>query len=66
MTDGDLQQALTMRAIVRAYGNALHVATTLRPPPSPVRLHQGSAEGNAPFRRSLLTRAAVRFITWFG
>jgi hypothetical protein len=66
MRDADLQNALSMREIVRAYGTALHVATTLQPPPSPVRLRQGSAEGHPHYRPSLLTRTAVRFIAWFG
>ena len=55
-----------MREIVTAYGTAVHVATTLQPPPSPVRLHQ-SIGGDQPLRRSsLLRRTAVRFIAWFG
>ncbi len=66
MKNADLRQAFTMREIVRAYGTAVHVATTLRPPPAPVRLHQGLAEGRPPHRASLLERAAVRFIAWFG
>jgi hypothetical protein len=66
MRDANLQNALTMREIVRTYGTALHVATTLQPPPSPVRRHQGSADGHSRSRPSLLTRTAVRFIAWFG
>jgi hypothetical protein len=66
MTNSDLQRALTMREIVRAYGAALHVATTLQPPPSPVRSHQAIGEIESPRRASLLRRTAVRFIGWFG
>jgi len=66
MTDADLQQALTMREIVGAYGTAVHVATTLRPPPSAVEVHQRIAEGEPPPRSSPLKQAAVRFIAWFG
>jgi hypothetical protein len=66
MTDADLQQAFTMREIVRAYGTAVHVATTLQPPPSPVRVHQRIAESEPPRRSSLLKQTAVRFIAWFG
>jgi len=66
MTDVDLQQALTMREIVRAYGTAVHVATTLEPPPVPVRLHQAIAPAQPARRSSLLRRTAVRFIAWFG
>jgi hypothetical protein len=65
MTNSDLQRALTMREIVGAYGTAVHVATTLQPPPSPVRSHQAVAE-REPHRASLLRRTAVRFIAWFG
>ena len=66
MKNADLRQAFTMRAIVRTYGTAIHVATMLQPPPSPVRLHQGLAEDRPPRRSSLLRRTAVRFIAWFG
>jgi hypothetical protein len=66
MTNSDLQRALTMREIVGAYGTAVHVATTLQPPPSPVRSHQAIVEGASPSRPSLLRRTAVRFIAWFG
>ena len=66
MTNSDLQRALTMREIVRAYGTAIHVATTLQPPPSPVRLHAGIVDGQALRRSSLLNQPAVRFIAWFG
>jgi hypothetical protein len=65
MTNSDLQRALTMREIVGAYGTAVHVATTLQPPPSPVRSHQAVVESE-PHRASLLRRTAVRFIAWFG
>ena len=66
MTNSDLQRALTMREIVSAYGTAVHVATTLQPPPSPVRSHQAIAAGAPSHRPSLLRRTAVRFIAWFG
>jgi len=55
-----------MREIVRAYGTAVHVATTLQPLPSPVRLHQGIAEGQSLLRTSFLKQTTVRFIAWFG
>ncbi|HUL09250.1 MAG TPA: hypothetical protein VLV76_23165 [Candidatus Acidoferrum sp.] len=55
-----------MREIVGAYGTAVHVATTLQPPPSPVRSHQAVAAGEPAHRSSLLRRTAVRFIAWFG
>jgi len=66
VADDELQQALTMREIVRAYGTAIHVAATLQPPPSPVRLHAGIVDGQALRRSSLLNQPAVRFIAWFG
>jgi len=66
MTNSDLQRALTMREIVGAYGTAVHVATTLQPPPLPVRSHQAVAAGEPARRSSLLRRTAVRFIAWFG
>jgi len=66
MTNSDLQRALTMREIVGAYGTAVHVATTLQPPPSPVRAHQAVAAVEPSRRSSLLRRTAVRFIAWFG
>jgi hypothetical protein len=66
MTDADLRKALTIREIVGAYGTAVHVATTLRPPPSAVKVHQRIAEGEPPRRSSLLKQTAVRFIAWFG
>jgi len=66
MTDADLRKALTIREIVGAYGTAVHVATTLRPPPSAVEVHQRIADGEPSRRSSLLKQAAVRFIAWFG
>ena len=60
----ELQTALTMRGIIRAYGAALHVATTLQPPP--VRLQEGSAGSQPQNRPSLLRRTVVRFVDWFG
>ena len=68
MTNADLQQALTMQEIVRAYGNAINLATTLQSPASlsPVQIHRGVAEGGPLRRASLLKRTAVRFIAWFG
>lgn len=66
MSDADLRQALTIQEIVKAYGTAVHVAITLQPPPSPVRIHQRIPETHAVRRPSLMKRTAVRFIAWFG
>jgi hypothetical protein len=66
MADPDLREALSLREVVKAYGAALHVATTLRPPPSPVRLHQGIGKSRPPRPPSPLARIAIRFIAWFG
>lgn len=68
MTIVNLQQALTMQEIVRAYGTALHVATTLQPPPSPPpsRGREHFAESQSRRRASALKQTAVRFIAWFG
>jgi len=66
MSEVELQQALTIQEIARAYGTAVHVAITLQPPPSPVRIHQRIPEAHAARRPSLLKRTAVRFIAWFG
>jgi hypothetical protein len=66
MRNVDLRQALTMREIVGTYGTAVHVATTLQPPPPPVRLHQGMARHRPLHRPSPLRRTAARFIAWFG
>ena len=68
MTIANLQQALTMQEIVRAYGTALHVATTLRPPPVPLqsRAHRYIGDGESLRRSSLFRQTAVRFIAWFG
>jgi hypothetical protein len=66
MSDADLRQALTIQGIAKAYGTAVHVAITLQPPPSPVRIHQRIPEAQSAGRPSLLKRTAVRFIAWFG
>jgi hypothetical protein len=64
----NLQQALTIQEIVRAYGTAIHVATTLQPPPSPPssRGRERVAESQSRRRVSALRQTAVRFIAWFG
>jgi hypothetical protein len=68
MTIANLQQALTMQEIVRAYGTAIHVAATLQPPPSPPpsRGRECAAESQSRRRVSSLKQTAVRFIAWFG
>jgi len=68
MSITNLQQALTIQEIVRAHGTAIHVATTLQPPPSPPasRGRERAAESQSRRRVSALRQTAVRFIAWFG
>jgi len=68
MTITSLQQALTIQEIVRAYGTAVHVATTLQPPPLPPasRGREHAAESQSRRRVSALKQTAARFIAWFG
>jgi hypothetical protein len=66
MSEFELHQALTIQEIAKTYGTAVHVAITLQPPPSPVRIHQRVPEARPARGPSLLKRTAVRFIAWFG
>jgi hypothetical protein len=68
MSITNLQQALTIQEIVRAYGTAVHVAATLQPPPLPPasRGREHAAETQSRRRVSALKQTAARFIAWFG